>query len=147
MHVLLLLACLSAVGNAYNAKVPVQVLPERFDTFPGRNPSLTRPAVVGVQTLPGRVPPQTLPGVVGVSPLVSPGRPGITGSIRPFQRPGQYSFTRCYGNPCPGICTLEYAPVCGTDGVTYPNKCFLLDTKRCDKPYLEVDYPGSCRPY
>ncbi|XP_045124472.1 hyastatin-like [Portunus trituberculatus] len=103
MHVLLLLACLAAVGNAYNAKVPVQVLPERFDTFPGRNPSLTRPAVVGVQTLPGRVPPQTLPGVVGVSPLVSPGRPGITGSIRPFQRPGQYSFTRynCR-RQCPG---------------------------------------------
>ncbi|KAK8404328.1 hypothetical protein O3P69_007563 [Scylla paramamosain] len=62
MRVLLLLVSLAAVGNAYNAKVPIQTLPERLDNFPGRGPSFTRPAVVGVQTLPGRVPPQTFPG-------------------------------------------------------------------------------------
>nr|AFY10070.1 Sphyastatin [Scylla paramamosain]AGM34866.1 antimicrobial peptide hyastatin [Scylla paramamosain] len=126
MRVLLLLVSLAAVGNAYNAKVPIQTLPERLDNFPGRGPSFTRPAVVGVQTLPGRVPPQTFPGVIGVGtkPLISPPRPGFTGSTRPFQRPGQYSFTRsnCWAR-CPGypngdsLCCRQYGACCST---SYP---------------------------
>uniref|UniRef100_A0A670JE00 Kazal-like domain-containing protein n=1 Tax=Podarcis muralis TaxID=64176 RepID=A0A670JE00_PODMU len=33
-------------------------------------------------------------------------------------------------NQLPAICTFELAEVCGSDGVTYPNKCTFCDAKR-----------------
>ncbi|XP_017782605.1 PREDICTED: serine protease inhibitor dipetalogastin-like [Nicrophorus vespilloides] len=44
--------------------------------------------------------------------------------------------------PC--VCTYEYSPVCGSDGITYGNLCGLKCKQRTDSA-LTLAYHGECK--
>ncbi|XP_077121846.1 ovomucoid-like isoform X2 [Ranitomeya variabilis] len=49
---------------------------------------------------------------------------------------------------CEGIgefCTFDYTPVCGSDAVTYPNKCTFCNAKK-SKTGLRLASEGECQP-
>jgi len=44
---------------------------------------------------------------------------------------------------CNRMCTEEYSPICGTNGVTYGNRCFF-NVAKCKKPSIQLKNVGEC---
>ncbi|XP_037789447.1 LOW QUALITY PROTEIN: extracellular protease inhibitor 10-like [Penaeus monodon] len=44
---------------------------------------------------------------------------------------------------CSEACPFNYLPVCGSDGVTYPNQC-SLDVAICKNPSIYKAFDGTC---
>ncbi|XP_064077172.1 ovomucoid-like [Macrobrachium nipponense] len=42
------------------------------------------------------------------------------------------------------MCTMEYVPICGSDGNTYGNRCEYRYAKRCKNRKLSIKCHGEC---
>ncbi|XP_057706883.1 probable pancreatic secretory proteinase inhibitor isoform X2 [Corythoichthys intestinalis] len=48
-----------------------------------------------------------------------------------------YRRPHCSGTTLSRACPLDYSPVCGSDGVTYPNECALC-VRRLEEKKLDI---------
>ncbi|XP_076815294.1 turripeptide OL11-like [Clavelina lepadiformis] len=56
------------------------------------------------------------------------------------------SLDDCSARELNGICQMSLFPVCGTDHLTYPNKCVLCaeNAKKTKENWIRVAHKGNC---
>ncbi|KAG7218144.1 hypothetical protein INR49_020595 [Caranx melampygus] len=50
----------------------------------------------------------------------------------------------CLGTRLTPPCPLNYSPVCGSNGMTYPNECALCADRQVDNADIFIVKDGSC---
>lgn len=77
-------------------------------------------------------------------------RVGFLRSYSPCDRSKCPSHSKCVVRRglarcvCQKVCPTRNRPVCGSNGITYPNKCILKRTACATKRNITLAYPESC---
>ncbi|XP_036604532.1 ovomucoid-like [Trichosurus vulpecula] len=61
--------------------------------------------------------------------------------------PGEKVDCKGYKKLPPGEsqpCTLEFRPLCGSDGKTYPNKCIFCSAVKQSDDKIKLSHDGEC---
>jgi len=72
------------------------------------------------------------------------GSNGCDGFTCPAGKSCQLDADNRPGCVCNEICYLVYSPVCGSDGKTYSNDCFLGVQACKTNTVITIQHPGSC---
>ncbi|XP_030622707.1 probable pancreatic secretory proteinase inhibitor [Chanos chanos] len=68
----------------------------------------------------------------------------FTADAEDKSRTAAYRRPSCAGMSATQACPLNYSPVCGNDGITYPNECALCVHKLATSADILIVKDGPC---